>query len=79
MDDGTYTGAGIKLYTNAYTLEEVKLLITALKKNFNINSTIHNDNIEKKQYSIYKSQIPLVKSLVKNYIILEMKYKLGKD
>jgi len=66
MDDGTYTGAGIKLYTNVYTLEEINLLISALKRNFDICATIHNDYIGKKRYFIYisKSQIPLIKFLV---------------
>jgi hypothetical protein len=30
MDDGSFTGNGLKLHTNAFTLEELNLLIEAL-------------------------------------------------
>lgn len=36
MDDGSYTGSGIKLYTDAFSLVELDLLIKALDKNFKI-------------------------------------------
>jgi hypothetical protein len=34
MDDGSFTGSGLKLHTNAFSLEELNLLIKALDKNF---------------------------------------------
>ena len=32
MDDGGFTGHGLKLYTNAFNVEELQLLIKALDK-----------------------------------------------
>jgi len=34
MDDGSFTGSGLKLHTNAFNLEELNLLIEALDKIF---------------------------------------------
>ena len=36
MEDPPRRGSGLKLYTNAYKLKEVQLLIEALDKNFSI-------------------------------------------
>lgn len=79
MDDGSFTGNGIKLYTDAFSLIELDLLIKALDKNFKIKATINIHNSAKGQYNLYisKSQLPLVRSLVKEYIHPEMMYKLG--
>ena len=33
MDDGSFTGSGLKLHTNAFSLEELNLLVEALDKN----------------------------------------------
>jgi hypothetical protein len=44
MDDGSFTGNGLKLHTNAFTLEELNLLIEALNKNFSIKATINISN-----------------------------------
>ena len=46
MDDGGFTGSGLKLYTNAYTLAELNLLIEALDKNFDIKATINKTSIK---------------------------------
>ena len=63
MVDGSFTGNGIKLYTNAFTLEELNLLIEALNKNFSIKATINISNREKAQYTLYisKNQLQLVR------------------
>ena len=70
MDDGSFTGNGIKLYTNAFTLEELNLLIEALNKNFSIKATINISNREKAQYTLYisKNQLQLVRDLVKDHM-----------
>lgn len=79
MDDGSFTGSGLKLYTNAFTLEELNLLIEALNKNFSIKATINISNREKAQYTLYisKNQMQLVKDLVKDHMHEDMIYKLN--
>lgn len=78
MDDGGFTGNGLKLYTNAYTLEDLSLLIEALNKNFQIKATIHKSSIEN-QYTLYisKNQMPHLINLVKDYMHSSMLYKLN--
>ena len=44
MEDGSFTGTGIKLHTNAFSKEELILLIKALDKNFSIKATINISN-----------------------------------
>ena len=41
MDDGGFTGSGLKLYTNAFSSFELNLFINALDKNFSIKATIN--------------------------------------
>ena len=62
MDDGSFTGSGLNLHTNAFTLEELNLLIEALNKNFSIKATINISKREKAQYTLYisKNQLQLV-------------------
>jgi hypothetical protein len=57
-------GAALKLHTNAFTLEELNLLIEALNKNFSIRATINTSKREKAQYILYisKNQLQLVRS-----------------
>lgn len=78
MDDGGYTGSGLKLYTNAFKLEDLNLLVDAINKNFSISVTIHKSSIEH-QYTLYisKKQLPLVIELVKEYMHPSMLYKLN--
>jgi hypothetical protein len=66
MDDGSFTGSGLKLHTNAFTKEELNLLIEALNKNFSIKATINISKREKAQYTLYisKNQLQLVRNLV---------------
>jgi hypothetical protein len=79
QDDGSFTGSGLKLYTNAFTLEELNLLIEALNKNFSIKATINISNREKSQYTLYisKNQLQLVRDLVKDHMHEDMMYKLN--
>jgi len=46
MDDGSFTGSGLKLHTNAFSLEELNLLIKALDKNFSIKASVNVSNRE---------------------------------
>lgn len=69
---------GLKLYTNAFKLEDLNLLVDAINKNFTISVTIHKSSIEH-QYTLYisKKQLPLVIELVKEYMHPSMLYKLN--
>ena len=81
MDDGSFTGSGLKLHTNAFSLEELNLLIKALNKNFSIKASISVSNREKSQYNLYisKNQISMVKDLVIEHMHQSMLYKLDID
>jgi hypothetical protein len=81
MDDGSFTGSGLKLHTNAFCMEELNLLIKALDKNFSIKATISISNREKSQYNLYisKSQMSLLKNLVLKHMHPDMLYKLNID
>ena len=78
MDDGEFTGSGLKLFNNAFTKNELNLLVEALDKNFSIKATIHKSSIEKQQtLYISKKQLPLVRDLVQEYMHPAMMYKLN--
>lgn len=78
MDDGGFTGNGLKLYTNAFTIEDLNLLVDALNRNFTLKATINKTPIEN-QYTLYisKNQMPLLNELVIDYIHPSMLYKLN--
>ena len=78
MDDGGFTGSGLKLYTNAFSQNELQLLVEALSKNFSIKASIHKTSI-KNQETIYisKNQLPLVINLVRDHMHPSMLYKLN--
>jgi len=81
MDDGSFTGSGLKLHTNAFSLEELNLLIKALDKNFSIKASVNVSNREKSQFSLYisKNQMSKVKDLVIKHMHPDMLYKLNID
>ena len=76
MDDGGWTGNGVRIATNCFKLEEVKILAKMLVKLYGLNYTIQT--IEG-HYSIYitKDSIPKLRNLVLPYVVPSMKYKLG--
>ena len=77
MDDGCKTRHGIRIATNCFKLDEVKILVNILTKLYNLNCTIQN--IEGR-YSIYitKESIPKLRIIISPYMHVCMKYKLGK-
>lgn len=79
MDDGTYTGAGLRLHTDAFSKSDIHLLIKTLNTNLNIKATVNIHNKQKGHNTIYisKDQLSLVRSLVKDYMYPSMLYKLG--
>ena len=76
QDDGCWASSGVRIATNCFELEEVKLLTNMLTKLYNLNCTIQN--IEGR-YSIYitKESIPKLRDILLPYILPSMKYKLG--
>jgi hypothetical protein len=77
MDDGTFRGSGLTIYTNSFTLSEVNLLISILRYKYNIECNLHLN--KKKQPTIYITSkgLKILIPLILPYIRLEMRYKLG--
>lgn len=80
MDDGGFTGYGIRIATNSFTLKEVELLNEVLKSKFNLETTIQKLS-NKNQYSIYikKQSINDIRSILEPYLHSSMLHKLGLD
>ena len=76
MDDGCWANSGVRIATNCFELEEVKLLVNILTKLYNLNCTVQK--IEGR-YSIYitKESIPKLRNILLPYILPSMRYKLG--
>lgn len=74
MDDGARDNVGITLQTHSFSMAGVKRLISALKINFGIFSSLRT-NKDRSIIYIPKSQINNLKSLVKPYILNEYRYK----
>lgn len=73
MDDGSRTRSSIKIATNCFTREELKIFQHFLRNKFNIETTIHGDN-----GLYFKSKsFQIVKSLIEPYICNCMKYKIN--
>lgn len=72
MDDGAKHGDTIKIYTNGFIKEDVKILIDFFYRKFDLKFTIHSNN------SIYliKSYFKKFKELVEPYIHKTMLYKI---
>lgn len=83
MDDGSPDRSGFIYYTNSFLLEEVELLVKALKFRFNLNCSVQHRKtiVGKKQI---KSHVLYIKSeswekfnkLIKPYIIPHFTYRL---
>ena len=76
MDEGTFVKNGIIIATYNFTLEEHTIIVSILKKKYDINSIIQKmDN----KYVIYikSDSLEKVRKLVDQYIIPSMKYKIG--
>ena len=77
-DDGCWVESGVRISCNAFTLNEVKLLIKILNKNFGLLCNVQNISIPDR-YSIYiqsSSRLKL-KEIVSPFIHHSMLYKLG--
>jgi len=82
MDDGhNYKRCGITLCTYSFTLIEVQTLIKVLEQKFKLSCTLHkkkNKTVTSYYYRIYirSCSLPLLHSLVSEYMLTEMMYKL---
>jgi hypothetical protein len=76
MDDGCWTGNGVRIATNCFKLEEVKILAKMLVRLYGLNYTIQNIEAN---YSIYitKDSIPKLRNILLPHVIPSMRYKLG--
>lgn len=78
MDDGARVGSGLKLCTNCFTFEETTRLTLVLNELYGIKSSLQKTGVPN-QYHIYiwSESMPIVRRLVKPYMVASMLYKLG--
>jgi len=78
MDDGTKVGSGLKLCTNAFLSEDIKILSEALRDRYGFMSTIQSAGVEN-QYILYiwVHSMPALRDIVKPHIVKSMWYKIG--
>lgn len=78
MDDGGRVGKGLKLATNSFTFADTTRLSLNLYDLYGIKATVQKAGVAN-QYHIYiwSESMPLLRSIVKPYIVSSMLYKLG--
>jgi hypothetical protein len=78
MDDGGKTSSGLKLSTNSFTLEEVKILRFILNTKYKLEISIHSTG-KMNQYNLYigKISMPILFKLIKPYLHPSMYYKIN--
>jgi len=81
MDNGHWTNYGVRIATDSFNNNEIKLLSSMLKNKFNLYVTNQNTHKIGKDTTttiyINKESIPLLIKLIKPYIHKSMYYKLG--
>jgi len=88
MDDGGWTGYGVRISTNAFSYEEIIILTEILDTKFELKCTIqklskpknyNKNSIYVDKYSIYikSTSVPLLRKLVLPYFHSSMIYKIG--
>lgn len=77
MDDGSYSRGAMDISTYSFTLSEINLLCTILKKKFGITFKFYKDR--DKGYRMYcgTSETKNLIKIIQPYFIESMKYKLG--
>lgn len=78
MGDGSWTGSGVRLYTNNFTEKEVLILISVLETKFNLNPSKQKTKHPNK-FIIYipSKDMPQLRSFVLPFILPSFKRKLG--
>jgi hypothetical protein len=79
-DDGHFhkAGGGVYFCTDSFSLAEVELLVSVLKKNFDLVGDIHfvsNKKFNRIYLGVY--QMDTFRTLVLPYLHVSMQYKLG--
>lgn len=76
MDDGAASGAGCRIATHPFPLEDVQLLKDTLSQLYGFNCTIQRQG---ERWTIYfiKGEKPLLSGLIKPFMIPSMYYKLN--
>lgn len=79
MADATWTGSGVRLHTDSFTISEVNLLIAAINTKFGLNSSINVADKSQEQYTIYipKSDVEKLRSIVSPHMLPTFLYKMG--
>lgn len=75
MDDGAAEYAGLSIQTHSFTSNEVKRLMAVIKDNFGIEC-LSRSNKGKQVIYFPKSSLTRLNSLINEFTIEEMKYKL---
>ena len=78
MQDGSrQIKQGISLATNSFTYNDCERLCNILSKKFNLKCTVvKTGTVNRWRINIWKQSMPMLVTIVKPYIIKEMKYKL---
>jgi ubiquinol-cytochrome c reductase cytochrome b subunit len=78
MDDGSKCNNALKLSTNAFLFEDIKILSEALLSRYDIKSAIHKSGVEN-QWVLYVrvESMPKLREIVKDHMVESMNYKLG--
>ena len=81
MDDGNYLKNRdiIRIYTNSFTIKNIKLLSNIISENLLINNKVIHDRNNQYIIIIEREYINLVKDLTLPYMHSSMLYKLGID
>lgn len=78
MDDGSVSSAGLKIATNAFSLEDLSRTQRFLEDKYKLKCTVSSAGVQG-QYVIYfwKQTMPVLSGLVKPYMVPSMYYKLN--
>jgi len=78
MDDGARVKSGLKLCTNSFTYQDCRRLSNILFDKYELKTTVQSAGFTN-QYHIYiwTSSMPLLRNLVRPYMVSSMLYKLG--
>lgn len=79
MQDGSrQTKQGISLATNSFSYEDCEMLCCILIKKFNLKCTVvKTGSVNQWRISVWKQSMPCLVTIVRPYIIKEMKYKFN--
>jgi hypothetical protein len=77
MDDGTASGAGLKIATNSFKQEDVLFLCDVLNKKYNLYARPHRDRAEGFVIYIPKGAMPKLGLLISPYLVPSMHRKLN--